>query len=321
MPHVSVSILIPNFNGEAIIHRTLEAVGAAARAYAGRCEVVVVDDASTDRSVEVIAQRHPDVTLVRHRANAGFADAVHSGAATAAHEVLILLNSDVHPAPDFIAPLVAPLADDRVFATSPLVLDAAGQPAFVSWTRYKLARGKLKACPWTLEDVRRYRAEGRPLNGLYASGGSMAVRRDRFRELGGFLPIYKPFYSEDADLCTRAWMHGWATRLVPESTVVHVSGGTIRRLFQARQVRTTRIRNQLIYLALYTAPRDFLLRHLPWILLRSLTRLARLDATMLLGLAEAIGLAREVRAARAKVLAVQPFKTLDQVLQDVAACR
>ncbi len=321
MAYASVSIVIPNFNGEPIISRTLEAVRAASGAYPGECEVVVVDDASTDRSVDLIQERHPEVTLVRHPVNAGFADAVHGGVAHASGEVLILLNSDVMPAADFIAPLVAPLTDERVFATSPLVVDPTGRPAFVSWTRYKLARGKLESCEWTLDKVRRYKAEGRPLNGLYASGGSMAVRRDRFLKLGGFLAIYKPFYSEDTDLGTRAWMCGWATRFVPESRVVHASGATIKRLFQARHVRTTRIRNQLIYMALYTAPSDFLVTHLPWILLRTLTRLARLDTTMLLGLVKALGLLREIQATRSKIQASQPFKTLDQVLQDVAGCR
>lgn len=321
MTNASVSIVIPNFNGETIIDGTLAAVRAAVRAYPGRCQVVVVDDASTDRSVDLVLERHPEVILVKHEVNAGFAEAVHSGVARASHEVLILLNSDVKPASGFIEPLVAPLADEKIFATSPLVLDAVGSPEFVSWTRYKLARGKLQPDPWTLDDVRRYQGEGRPLNGLYASGGSMAVRRDRFRKLGGFLAIYKPFYSEDTDLGTRAWMRGWATRFVPESRVVHASGGTIKRLFRARQVRTTRIRNQLIYLALYTAPRDFVLAHLPWILLRTLTRLARLDTTMLVGLLRAVGLAREIQATRLKIRASQPVRTLDQVLQDVAACR
>jgi GT2 family glycosyltransferase len=321
MTNASVSIVIPNFNGEPIIDGTLAAVRAAVRAYPGRCEVVVVDDASTDRSVDVVSERHPEAVLVRHEVNAGFAEAVHSGVAHASHDVLILLNSDVKPASGFIEPLVAPLADENVFATSPLVLDATGSPEFVSWTRYVLARGKLRPDPWTLDDVRRYQDEGRPLNGLYASGGSMAVRRDRFLELGGFMAIYKPFYSEDTDLGTRAWMRGWATRFVPESRVVHASGGTISRLFRARQVRATRIRNQLIYLALYTAPRDFFLTHLPRILLRTLTRLARLDATMLVGLLRALGLAREIQTTRAKVRASQPFRTLDRVLQDVAACR
>ena len=318
--YASVSVVIPNYNGAAFIGRTLAAVGAAVRGYPGRSEVVVVDDASTDDSAAVITQQHPGVVLVRHPENRGFAEAVHSGVERAAHEILIILNSDTEPAPDFIAPLVAPLADTAVFATSPLVFDDAGKPLFNSWPCYRLGHGKLVSCRWTLDDVRARQASGQPLHGLYASGGSMAVRRDRFRALGGFLPIYKPYYSEDMDLGTRAWMRGWATRCVPDSRITHPGGGTIKRLFRARRVRTTRIRNQLIYLALYTRPRDLLLSHLPLILWRTLTRLLRLDATMLMGLAQAAGRSREIAATRARIRASQPFKTLDQVLEDIAAC-
>jgi GT2 family glycosyltransferase len=318
--HPAVSIVIPNYNGEAFISRTLRAVGVAAHSYPGHAEVVVVDDASADDSVSLLIERHPDVVLVRHTINRGFAEAVHSGVERAANEILIILNSDTDPAPDFIAPLVAPLADDGVFATSPLVYDGAGNPLFNSWPRYRLGHGKLVPCRWTLEDIRTRQTAGKPLNGLYASGGSIAVRRDRFRQLGGFLPIYKPYYSEDRDLGTRAWMHGWATRCVPESRIVHPGGGTIKRLFRARQVRSIRIRNQLIYLALYTPPAELLMSHLPWILWRTLTRLLRLDATMLMGLAQAVGRAREIAATRTRIQASQPYKSLAEVLKEVAAC-
>lgn len=317
MTNPPVSIVIPNFNGERIIGRTLAAAFAAADVYPGVCEVLVVDDASTDQSVQTIVADHPRTVLVRHEANTGFSGAVHSGVAHAAHEFLILLNSDVAVAPGFIAPLIAPLREENVFATSPLVLDEAGEPLFVSWSRYRFRRGKLKPIPWTMDDVRERQGSGQPLNCLYASGGSMAVRRDRFQRLGGFLEIYKPFYSEDMDLGTRAWMCGWATRCVPESQVVHAAGGTIGRLFRSRQVRVTRIRNQLIYLALYTPPARLVAAHLPWVLLRTLTRLLRLDGTMLRGLAQAIGCAREIGATRARIRSSQPYKTLDLVLKDV----
>ena len=319
MTHPSVSVVIPNYNGAGFLPRTLAAVGAAARRYPGEAEIVVVDDASTDDSVAVI-EGHPEVTLVRHSANRGFAEAVHSGVERAGHEVLIILNSDTEPTADFIAPLVAPLADEAVFATSPLVFDGAGKPLFNSWPRYRLGRGRLVPCRWTLDDVRARQASGRALNGLYASGGSMAVRRDRFRALGGFLPIYKPYYSEDRDLGTRAWMRGWATRCVPQSRIVHPGGGTIKRLFRARRVRTIRLRNQLIHLALYTAPRELLTRHLPWVLGRALARLLRLDATLLVGLAQTLARHRQIAATRAQIRASQPYKTLAEVLEDVAEC-
>lgn len=319
MTHPSVSVVIPNYNGEAFIGRALAAVAAATRNYPGPAEVVVVDDASADGSVARIAAEHPDAVLVRHPANRGFAEAVHSGVARAGNEILVILNSDTEPAPDFLAPLVAPLADDAVFATSPLVHDGEGNPLFNSWPRYRLGRGRLVPCRWTLDDLRARQAAGRPLCGLYASGGSIAVRRERFLALGGFLPIYRPYYSEDVDLGTRAWMRGWATLCVPQSRIVHPGGGTIKRLVGRRRVRTTRLRNQLVYLALYTPPGELLRRHLPWILLRAFTRLLRLDATMLAGAWQAFVLRHEIAATRERIRAAQPFKTLAEVLEDVAA--
>jgi GT2 family glycosyltransferase len=320
VPHPSVSVVIPNYNGVSFIGRTLAAVAAATRRYPAPTEVVVVDDASTDGSVARIAAEHPGIVLVRHPTNRGFAEAVHSGAARAGNEVLVILNSDTEPAPDFLAPLVEPLADDAVFSTSPLVFDADGRPLFNSWPRYRLGHGKLVPCRWTLEELRARQAAGEPLRGLYASGGSIAVRRDRFLALGGFLPIYRPYYSEDVDLGTRAWMRGWATLCVPQSRIVHPGGGTIKRLFGRRRVRTTRIRNQLIHLALYTGSGELLRLHLPWILMRSLTRLLRLDATMLAGAWQAFRLRHEIAATRAQIRASQPYKTLAEVLEDVAAC-
>jgi hypothetical protein len=99
--------------------------------------------------------------------------------------------------------------------------------------------------------------------------------------------------------------------------VVHAAGGTIGRFFRSQQVRISRIRNQCIYLTLYTPPVQLVALHLPWVLLRALTRLLRLDATMLSGLIQAIGCAREIGATRARIRASQPYKTLDLVLKDV----
>ena len=314
-----VSIVIPNFNGERIIAASLSAVVRAAESYAGECELILVDDASTDHSVEIVSAMALNNVLVRHAVNRGFSEAVRSGVSAARHDRVILLNSDVHPDPEFIAPLVAALDDATVFAASPLVTDAAGRPMFVSWTRYRIVRGKLKARSWNLDDAEARRARGESLNGLYASGGSVAFRKERFLALGGFLDIYKPFYSEDLDLCTRAWMRGWRTLFVPESRVLHDSTGTIKRFFSARRVRTTRIRNRLIFLSLYAAPRKLFLSYLPWNLLRALTRLLRLDATMLSAFLQLLWMARSVAVLHAQIRAEQPFKSIEQILEDVNA--
>ena len=147
----------------------------------------------------------------------------------------------------------------------------------------------------------------------------MALTRARFLALGGFLDIYKPFYSEDLDLCTRAWMRGWKTLFVPESRVTHAGAGTIKRLFPAQRVRTTRIRNRLVFLSLYADGRRFFFSYLPWNFLRAITRLLRLDATMLAAFLQLAGMRPRLVVLRKRIRAEQPFRTLEQILDEIAA--
>jgi GT2 family glycosyltransferase len=319
MDPTPISIVVPNFNGEGIVAASLNAVVRAGEVYPGKCEVILVDDASTDRSIEIVAAMMADIRIVRHKVNRGFSEAVHSGISAASHEAIVLLNSDVHPDGEFIAPLISALDDPSVFAASPLIADGTGNPMFVSWTRYRIVRGKLKAKPWSLDDAEERCAHGLSLKGLYASGGSMAFRKEKFHRLGGFLDIYKPFYSEDLDLGTRAWMQGWKTVFVPESRVLHMSTGTIKRFYSARRVRTTRIRNRLVFLSLYAAPGKLFLSYLPWNLLRGLTRLLRLDTTMVAALWQLAWIAPRVAAIRARLKAERSFKTIEEVLEEVNA--
>ena len=62
MTGIPVSIIIPNYNGEQILTKTLTSVVEAAHAYIGECEIIVVDDASQDNSIKLIAENFPEVT-------------------------------------------------------------------------------------------------------------------------------------------------------------------------------------------------------------------------------------------------------------------
>ena len=65
---------------------------------------------------------------------------------------------------------------------------------------------------------------------LFASGGHSAYRRDRFLEMGGFDPLFAPFYWEDVDLCYRAWKRGWKILFEPRSAVLHDHQSTIGKV-------------------------------------------------------------------------------------------
>ncbi|MFZ0612839.1 MAG: glycosyltransferase family 2 protein [Desulfobacterales bacterium] len=313
-----VTIIIPNFNGLSILENNLPSVVAAGRAYAGEVEIIVVDDASTDHSVAMLAAKFPQARLVCHDVNRGFSDAVHSGVGTAGHDILIFLNSDVRPQADFIAPLVATLTSSRdIFCVSPLVYDPQGKPQNVSWNRYTFVRGTVKSTHWDMNTVMDRTVAERRLKSLFASGGSVALKKWMFLELGGFLPVYKPFYSEDMDLCTRAWMRGWQTLFEPASSVVHDHVGTIKRFYHAKRIRTIRTRNRFLYLWLYCSRRRLILSHVPWTAFRLLLRLLRLDLTFPIALLHGLTHIRPVFLLRSQMKQSQAFKPLDQILREI----
>ncbi|MBD3332078.1 glycosyltransferase, partial [candidate division GN15 bacterium] len=102
----SLSIILPNYNGEKLIPRFFPSVLKAACNYDGDWEIIFVDDHSTDRSVQII-QEHMNaetrIRLVTAEANGGFSRSCNLGIKAATGEILFLLNTDVELAEDYFA--------------------------------------------------------------------------------------------------------------------------------------------------------------------------------------------------------------------------
>ncbi|MGD8893151.1 MAG: glycosyltransferase, partial [Desulfobacterales bacterium] len=75
MDFIPVSIIIPNYNGEQILANNLVSVIQATESYPGESELIVVDDASQDNSVQMITMNFPEIKVVKHDINQGFAEA------------------------------------------------------------------------------------------------------------------------------------------------------------------------------------------------------------------------------------------------------
>jgi GT2 family glycosyltransferase len=316
MDTLGVSIIIPNYNGEQIIKRSLAHVVEAAGAYPGSCEIIVVDDASQDNSLQMITVQFPKIKVIRHEVNLGFAEAVHSGVRASIYAIMIFLNTDVLPDRDFISPLVQWFDRQDTFAVSPLILDRQGKPLRVSWNRSKMVRGEIRRDKWNLPDALEQAHREGPLRSLFASGGSIALRKSMFEQLGGFLPIYKPFYYEDRDLCTRAWQRGWKTLFDPGSRVIHDHVGTIRRFYSVKKIKIIQRRNRLFYLWLYLSSRKIVLSHIPWIFVRLMLRLVKMDLVYPIALFKALcGLGKVIRLKK-KSQRKPILKPLEEILKE-----
>jgi GT2 family glycosyltransferase len=271
-----------------------------------------VDDGSADNSIEVLSQQFPQIRLVKHEINQGFAEAVHSGVSAAETEILIFLNSDVQCQADFILPLVQHLRDANVFSVSPLIRRDNGDIHHSTLNCYQIQWGRLRK---TREDWGQLVLDA-PRYSLYASGGSMALRKPMFAALGGFLPIFKPFYGEDFDLGLRAWRRGWRTVVEPASVIVHQDHGSILENFAKRKVRRALQRNKLIVEWLHIPANILLPTLLPRLLLRIIAKLLIADVGHLQAVHEAITRVPEVLKLR-KQFAEQNMTNFAEVLQTI----
>jgi hypothetical protein len=182
-----------------------------------RLEVIVVDNASGDGSVERIAKEHPEVEVLALDQNVGFAAGCNAGAQAATGQYLAFLNNDARPDPEWLSAATAVLdRDGSVACVASKVLDWDGELVdFVDaglgfyGHGFKVHAGEPDSPAYDREaDV------------LFASGAAMVARASTFREVGGFDERYFLFF-EDVDLGWRLWLLGHRVRYVPASLTFH----------------------------------------------------------------------------------------------------
>jgi GT2 family glycosyltransferase len=207
-------------------------------AAAPRVETIVVDNASTDDTVERVRQRFPDATVVANATNVGFARANNIGLARASGRFTFFLNPDTVVARGALARLVSTLdADPAAAVVGPKLIGSDGEPqpnarrlptlrlalldALYVHRVPRLGRWKRKrfVAPYDL-DV------SQPVEAL--SGAAMMLRTTVARELGGFGETF--FHTgEDADLCFRVARSGWRILYDAAATVTHFGGRSSRQ--------------------------------------------------------------------------------------------
>lgn len=225
-----VDVVIVNWNGRDDTLRAIEAVTAQnLPPTVSRFDVTIVDNGSSDGSVEAVSSRYPAVRVLRHAVNRGFTGGVRTGAEASESDLLILLNNDAVPEKGWLEALVGAMQDapPDVIAVGGRIVDPTGRLAdFVRGGMTFDGHAFQIGFRRPLEEI----AEIPPGSEiLFACGGNMIVRRNDFLEAGGFDDAYFA-YLEDVDFGWRSWIAGKRILWAPEATVRHRSSATSDRL-------------------------------------------------------------------------------------------
>lgn len=310
----SITVVIPNYNGVELLRSNLPTVLVALKNYDENSSLLVVDDGSVDASVEMLHREFPDIKIIVHQQNKGFADAVHSGVDEAKTDLVFILNSDVQLAEDFFPSLTSYFEDENTFSVSPLIYDEKGGVKRHSWNYRQFRKGSISLLKWTLSEAQEIVMSGKRCPTMYGHGGSMLVRKSMFKALGGFDPIFKPYYGEDSDIGIRAWRRGWYSYFEPRSSLVHQSIGAIRANVKMKQVKCIRRRNRYILEWIHLTPTQLIFSAIPLSIFQLLGELITLDQVNLKGFFLALTKIPEVLLARDRVKSSQQY-SINKVFQ------
>ena len=265
-----ISVVVPNYNGAGYLEKCLRSLQAQS---GGNMEIVVVDNASQDASVEIAQKIAPGAILLRESRNLGFAGGMNEGIRSSHGEWIAALNNDTELAGDWLAECTNAIQshqDAAFFACK--VLDFSDHKRLFSAGDCYLRGGIGYRRGQEQQDREDFHGECEIFS---ASGCAALYRKNVLEEIGGFDGRFFA-YLEDVDLGLRLQAAGHRGYYLPKSVVYHhgaaTSGGEFSRL--AVRLRT---RNSLLLL-FKNMPILFLLRCSPMIILTQLSWLMRVVA-------------------------------------------
>ena len=256
----TVTVVIPNYKGIKFIEECLTSLYAQ-EAGTPEFEVLVVDNASGDGSVELIREQFPQTRLVCLDENTGFCHAVNVGIQESDSPYVLLLNNDTKVFPDFLKNMVSAMErSKKIFSVSaamltwdkPEIMDDAGDLYTVlGWA---LARGKGKP----------YANYQKRVKIFSACGGAALYRRSVLDEIGLF--DEKHFaYLEDLDLGYRARIFGYESVYEPKARVIHYGSASTGSRYN--EWKTRRAAANSVYVIAKNQPLLQKILHLPFFIM------------------------------------------------------
>jgi GT2 family glycosyltransferase len=237
-----ISIIIVTYNGKEHTLHCLHSLQSLTLSIP--FEIIVVDNASSDGSVEMIKREFPNIVLLTQSSNNGFGKANNIGAKAAHGEYLFFVNNDTLFQQDILTPL-------KEFLENHISIGIAAPMLLNSDLTYQHSYGKY---PSIINEFRTKRdmalftdipKDRSPKQVDWVSFAAVMIRRSAFEKIGGFDELYF-MYFEDVDVCLRLKNEGFSIMYLPAYSLIHLCGAS-RSQRNADTIRYEYRRSQLIY--------------------------------------------------------------------------
>ena len=263
-----ITLIITNWNGSNLLRECMPTVLEAVRFDRHHCyEVMVIDDCSNDNSLEILADKFPEVRTEQTPQNLGFQEANNYAVKLAESKIVMPMNNDIKLDPKALHYLAQHFDNKDTFAVSGKIF-AFDQTTFLYGNRGGyFQKGHFHLYEKPPEDDSQT---------LFACGGAFMVNRQKYLDLGGFDSMYHPLYYEEIDLSYRALKRGWKVHYEPQSIAYHKVQATITRQEKLRRISLISARNNYLFIWKNILDRSMTLTflfYIPLFLLRDLFRL------------------------------------------------
>ncbi|CAG5080282.1 glycosyltransferase family 2 protein [Parvicella tangerina] len=224
---MKVVVAILNYNGVHWLEKFLFDVIEKSQ----QAEVVIIDNASTDNSVEFLKEKFPDIRIIQNAVNSGFAGGYNEGLKKIQADIYVLLNSDIEVTDGWLEPMLDVLENNpKVVAGQPKILaynekekfeHAGACGGYIDHLGYPFCRGRI----FTETEVDQGQYDNLE-KVFWATGACLFIRAEKYWEAGG-LDEHFFAHMEEIDLCWRLHNLNYDIIVNPASKVYHVGGGTL----------------------------------------------------------------------------------------------
>lgn len=236
---MKLSIIIVSYNTKDLLDQCIASIKSSKINFP--YEIIVVDNASHDDSVDMLETKYPEVKLIKNTENRLFAIPNNQGAEIATGEYLFLLNSDTIVYDDNISRIVDYMdsVDKHIVCVGPKILNAdkslqaQGMHGITHWSAFThhFKLGKLLPsfiARWILPPATYSWNSNIPHEVGWVTGCAMMIRREEYMKIGG-LNENLEFYGEEPEFSYRAKKQGYLTYYYPHAEIIHLGGASTKK--------------------------------------------------------------------------------------------